>query len=92
MTALPVRPVIPPEQAMLFVDEVRARLSAIALDADEYYETIREAADRGLTSGRIYDALLLRCAAKANAETIFTWNLKHFRAIAPSLAERIRTP
>lgn len=92
MTALPVRPVILPEQALLFVDEVRSRLSTISLDAGEYHETIRGAADRGLAGGRIYDALLLRCAAKAKAEIIYTWNLKHFRAVAPDLAERIRTP
>jgi hypothetical protein len=36
--------------------------------------------------GRIYDALLLRCAVKVKAEAVFTWNLKHFRAINPSLA------
>jgi len=92
MTALPVRPVILPEQALLFVEEIRARLSTVSLDEQEYEETIRGAADRGLTSGRIYDALLLRCAAKVRAQNIYTWNLKHFRAIAPDLAARVITP
>jgi predicted nucleic acid-binding protein len=46
----------------------------------------------GFASGRIYDALLLRCAAKVKAQTIYTWNLKHFRAVAPELAGRMRTP
>jgi predicted nucleic acid-binding protein len=92
MTALPVRPVIPPEQALLFVEEVCGRLSTVSLSADEYQETIRGAVDRGLTGGRIYDALLLRCAEKAKAEVIYTWNLKHFRAVAPELADRIQTP
>ena|SRR5207253_1908046 len=92
MTALPVRPRILPEQAMLFVEEVRARLTLITLDSEEYFETIRHAATHQITSGRIYDSLLLRCAAKAKAKTIYTWNLKHFQAIAPELADRIRTP
>jgi predicted nucleic acid-binding protein len=92
MTALPVRPRVLPEQAMLFAEEVRARLTLVTLDADEYFDTIREASARRLTSGRIYDALLLRCAAKAKARTIYTWNLKHFQSIAPDLAARIRTP
>lgn len=92
MTALPVRPVILPEQALLFVEEVRARLSPISLQADEYLETIEQAAGRGLSGGRIYDAVLLRCAVKAGATTIYTWNLKHFQAIAPDLAERVQTP
>ena len=92
MTALPVKPLIPPEQVHLFVEEVRKRLSLVSLEPEEYYETIRMAAERGLTSGRIYDALLMSCAAKAKAEVIYTWNLKHFQAIAPELAPYIRTP
>lgn len=92
MTALPVRPLIPPEQVLLFVEEVRKRLRLVSLEPEEYYETIRRAADRGLTSGRIYDALLMSCAAKSKAEIIYTWNLKHFHSIAPELAPYIRTP
>jgi predicted nucleic acid-binding protein len=38
-----------------------------------------------------YDALLLKCAAKVKAKTIYTWNLKHFLAIDPRQASRIRT-
>jgi len=92
MTALPVHPPIPTDQALLFIQEVRERCTIVTLDADEYYDTIAKAAERGFSSGRIYDALILRCAAKIKAEAVFTWNLKHFRVIAPNLAERIRTP
>lgn len=92
MTALPVRPMIPPEQAALFVREVQERLTPIALDEDEYLDAIQRTAAAGFTSGRVYDALLLRCALKAKAETIYTWNLRHFQAIAPEIANRIRTP
>jgi predicted nucleic acid-binding protein len=53
---------------------------------------VQDTAERGLTSGKIYDALLLACAAKSNAQVIYTWNLKHFRAIAPHLAERLQNP
>jgi predicted nucleic acid-binding protein len=92
MTALPVKDVIPPDQALLFVQEVRDRLTVVALSEEEYYNTIERAAALHCTSGRIYDALLLRCAAKVKAETIYTWNLKHFRAISPAQAARIQTP
>jgi predicted nucleic acid-binding protein len=47
---------------------------------------------RRLTGGIIYDCLLLACARKAQAERICTWNVRHFRSIAPDLAERIVTP
>lgn len=92
MTALPIRPMLPPEQVMLFVQEVRDRLTLVPLDESEYFETIQQAASAGFTSGRVSDALLLRCAVKVKAQTIYTWNLKHFQALAPGLAARIRTP
>jgi predicted nucleic acid-binding protein len=92
MTALPVKPMIPPEQGFLFAEEIQKRLSLISLTDAEYFESVRKAADKGLTGGRIYDALLLRCATKCDARSIYTWNLKHFRAIAPELADRLRMP
>jgi predicted nucleic acid-binding protein len=92
LTALPVKPSIPPEQALLFVQEVRNRLTSVPLDPEEYFATIEQAAGRGLISGRIYDALLLACAAKSKAQTIYTWKLKHFQSIAPALAHIIQTP
>ena len=92
MTALPVKDVIPPDQALLFVQEVRDRITVVTLSEGEYCETIKQAAERGFTSGRIYDALLLRCAAKVKAEVIYTWNVKHFKLIDPKLADKIRTP
>src|ERR1700685_1966812 len=92
MTALPVKDVMPPEQALLFVQEVRDVFTVISLNEDEYFETIQRAAERGFASGRIYDALLLRCAAKVKAEVIYTWNVKHFKAIDPKQAHKIQTP
>jgi predicted nucleic acid-binding protein len=92
LTALPLRPRISPDQAALFIQEVRERLTPVELNSSEYFTTIREAAARGLASGKIYDALLLACAAKSQAQTIYTWNLKHFHSIAPHLAHLIQTP
>ena len=64
----------------------------MALDEAEYLGAIRELADRGVSGGRVYDALLLACARKSQAGTIYTWDLKHFRQLAPDIADRIRTP
>lgn len=92
MTALPFKPLIPPEQVLLFIQEIRQRLSPISLEPAEYYDTIQSASERGLTSGRIYDALLLSCASKSKAQIIYTGNLKHFHSIAPHLSSLIQTP
>jgi predicted nucleic acid-binding protein len=92
MSALPVIPAIPPEQAVLFVEEIRQRMTLISLTEAEYFSTIKKAAEDGFRGGRIYDALLLACAEKSRAAEIYTWNLRHFQAIAPHLSARIRNP
>jgi predicted nucleic acid-binding protein len=92
MTALPVKPMIPPEQVLLFVEEVRNRLTLVSLSAEEYFATIQNAASQGSTGGRLYDSLLLACAAKCKAQAVYTWNLKHYQSLAPNLAPRIQTP
>ncbi len=92
MTALPVRPLLASEQVFLIVEQIRERLTAIALDEAEYADAIRQISEQRLVSGSVYDALLLACTRKAKAEVIYTWNLNHFVKIAPDLARRIRTP
>jgi predicted nucleic acid-binding protein len=92
MTALPVKPMIPPEQALLFVEEVHNRLTVVSLSAVEYFAAIQSVASRGFSGCRIYDSLLLACAAKCKAQAVYTWNLKHYQSLAPGLAPRIQTP
>jgi len=46
MTALPVKPPIPSEQAFLFVQEVQSRLTLVGLEQHEYLETVRAEASR----------------------------------------------
>jgi predicted nucleic acid-binding protein len=89
---MPLKPQIPPDHALLLVQEILVRLSPISLDKEEYLATIQKTAGRGITGGKIYDALLLACAAKSQAQVIYTWNLKHFPSIAPDLADRIQAP
>jgi len=92
LTSLPLKPMISPVQAIPFIQEVRNRLNVIVLDEMDYCITIEQLAERRITGGRLYDALLLRCAHKAKAETIYTWNLKHFQNLVPELAGKIKTP
>jgi len=53
---------------------------------------MRQAAAEGTLGGMLYDALLVRCAPKAAAEVIYTWNVQHFRRLGPEVASRIKTP
>jgi predicted nucleic acid-binding protein len=53
---------------------------------------VKEAAAVGVVGGTVYDALLARCAIKAGAEIIYTWNMKHFQQFSPEITKRLRTP
>jgi predicted nucleic acid-binding protein len=47
-------------------------------NTDEYAETLQTFAALGVAGGAIYDALLAGCALKAKADTLYTWNLRHY--------------
>ncbi len=92
MTRLPVRPSLAPDQVILLIEQIPSRLKITALDDGEYMSLLRELAGRGVSGGRCYDGLLLACARKCQAETIYTWNKRHFDRLAPDLVDRIHTP
>jgi predicted nucleic acid-binding protein len=77
---------------MSFLEDMARRLTFIALDVEEYWDTIADAAASGVVGGLTYDALLARCAIKAKAETIYTWNIGHFQQFGNHVARLIKTP
>ncbi len=87
---LPLR--MSPADAQTIVHHTAARLTVISLTPKEYLSAIANLARLGHSGAMIYDALLLACARKAEADRIYTLNLKHFRQIAPDLASRIIEP
>ena len=80
------------DQAMLLVESIEERCEIVALDFKDYIAVIREAADAGITGGLIYDALLGRCALKARATKIYTWDVSDFRRLSGAIAEKVTTP
>jgi predicted nucleic acid-binding protein len=92
LTRMPGRHRISAEQAMLFVGDIRERLSLVALTGAEYADALRESAARGIVGGGIYDAILAHCAIKAKAEVIYTWNERHYAQCGREVAQRVRTP
>ena len=53
---------------------------------------IEAAAAASVVGGGIYDAILGHSALKAKVQNIYTWNVKHFKRLSPSIAGRVRTP
>jgi len=92
LTRLPGQQRMGCDQALLLLDDIADRLTAVALDPEEYCSTIADAAAEGIVGGTIYDALIARCALKIRATTIYTWNVDHFRRCGPEVANRARTP
>jgi len=92
LTRIPPPERVSPISAMQVLEAYLQRMTLMTLTAHEYLAAIREAAQQGHIGGMIYDALLLACARKSKADYIYTWNIKHFRAIAPDLAPKIMTP
>ena len=80
------------EQILLFVEAIEEHLAIVALDSREYSSAIREAAAGGVVGGMLYDALLARCARKAGAQVIYSWNVQHFRRLGSEVASRVKTP
>ncbi|TAN22129.1 MAG: PIN domain-containing protein [Acidobacteria bacterium] len=92
LTRMPGRFRVGSEQAMLFIGSIRERLKVVALDGDEYAAALGWAAGMGVAGGAVYDALLARCALKASAESIYTWNERHFRQFGSEVARRVQIP
>jgi predicted nucleic acid-binding protein len=91
LTRPPNRHRVDADKALLFIGNILERLSMVALTGEEYVSFIQTAARDGIVGGTIYDALLARCAIKAQADVIYTWNLKHFQQF-PDVRSRVRTP
>jgi hypothetical protein len=75
------------------VADIMAVFTPINLTQKDYRLVLDHLAAIGIAGGQVYDALILQCAAKVRATVIYTWNMKHFRAVAtPEIAPLIREP
>jgi predicted nucleic acid-binding protein len=92
LTRMPGKHRISAEQAMLFISSIRERLALITLAGDEYADALQASAALGIVGGGIYDAMLAHCAIKAKAETIYSWNSRHYAHCGPEVIRRLRTP
>ncbi len=92
LTALPLRKRITASEAARLVSvNFTHRLELIPLSAEDYTLAVEMTAERGLVSGQIYDALHVVAALKSGCSRIYTYNIRHFRRLAPPGLE-ITTP
>lgn len=92
LTAMPPVLRLTPRDAVQAIETFLKRLTPVTLSPEEYMDAIGHTANLGHSGGMVYDALHLACARKIAAEQIYTWDVRHFRMLAPDLADRIVTP
>ena len=94
LTRVPVVPRIHPSEAARIVrDNVLRICSVVPADAAQYLEALATVQEKGLPGAKIYDALLLACAARSGAERVYTFNLSDFRELASvDMQARIAAP
>src|SRR5258706_15534559 len=76
LTRMPGKRPISGEQAMLFIGNIRDRLSIIALNGDEYADALEASAALGIVGGGIYDAMLFFFFNDTATTEIYTWNTR----------------
>ena len=92
VTRLPGKLRMAGDQALIFLSDVQTRLTTITLDEEDYFATIAAATKANISGGAIYDALIARCALKAGADVLYTWNVSDFLRLGPDVARIVRTP
>jgi predicted nucleic acid-binding protein len=93
LTRLPVRPRIQPgEAARILSDTIVPNFRTVSISRKDYLNALKTVVERGLSGAKIYDALIVGCAARSGAERVYTFNLSDFRDLAPNLADRICAP
>ncbi len=83
---------VPPRDAAQLIRHVMKKYATVSLTPDEILDAIESTAEQELAGPIIYDALLMACARKIGADAIYTYNVRHFRLVAPDLASRIMEP
>jgi predicted nucleic acid-binding protein len=92
LTGMPSRRRASGDEALLFLGDIRERLTVIALNEQEYFQMAEACAAAHLAGGAIYDAILGHCALKAKAEVIYTWNTKDYLRLPLAIAGRVKNP
>jgi len=94
LTRLPVQPRIHPAEAVCIItDNILPHFEAVPIGKKDYAEALKLVGNGGWSGAKIYDALLMGCAARCDADRIYTFNLADFQLLAPAkLQEKVCAP
>jgi predicted nucleic acid-binding protein len=91
LTGLPVRPRITGRDGITVLKQICDRLTVISLTEQEYVSALESVAG-AVIGGAAYDALIARCAVKAGADVLLTWNTRDFIRFGAEIAKLVKTP
>jgi predicted nucleic acid-binding protein len=91
LTGMPGKWRVGGDAALLFLRSIRENLTVVGLNGQEYFQVAQEAAAANIVGGAVYDALVGRCALKAKAQILYTWNTKDFLRL-PGIGNRVKRP
>ena len=63
----------------------------ISLTEQEYVSAL-ESVSGTVVGGAAYDALIAKCAIKAGADVLLTWNARDFTRFGAEIAKLVKTP
>jgi predicted nucleic acid-binding protein len=94
LTRLPRTPRILPRQAATLIEEnILKGFTIVSLGSKEYEHLVLQLGRQATIGGQVYDALHLACAKKCGADRVYTFNTRHFQAVAETtLRSRIVSP
>lgn len=92
-TTIPLDPRIQPLEAERLIEHnIVPHFELIDSQRTDYEAAIRRCSGQSSLGGMVYDALLLECARRSGPGRIYTFNTRHFQALAPDLAGIICAP
>jgi predicted nucleic acid-binding protein len=92
LTRYPKNAVSPLTANALVQDTLVKHAEVIPLSTNDYLNVLKSIADRQLTGGTVFDALIIEVAKISKVDRIVTFNLKHFLKVWPEGASIILSP
>jgi predicted nucleic acid-binding protein len=93
LTRLPRTPKITPAEAKQLLDaNVTSVAKIVSLSGSENVALLDEMVSRNVVGGMVYDAIIARAAELVGVDRLITINEKHFLAVWPGGAARVRSP
>jgi predicted nucleic acid-binding protein len=73
-------------------DSIVPNFTIVDVTTESYLAALARCAKAGWRGGRVHDAVYIQAAVQTQCDLIYTYDMEHFRALAPEWGERIQSP